>query len=79
MRYETTLLERLLADPMNIALKQLVWTANTFTPEEAVQCAEWIEIRAVRSRMVAEPHLAGMRKIVLAKAGDMKSGGEQSG
>lgn len=34
---------------------------------------------AVGSRVAAEPHLAGMRRIVLAKAGDMKSGGEKSG
>ncbi|KAF3034904.1 hypothetical protein E8E12_005252 [Didymella heteroderae] len=79
MRYETTLLERVLAAPVNMALKQLVWTANTFTPKEAARCAEWIEIRAVRSRVVAQPHLAGMKKIVLARASDMESGGENSG
>lgn len=64
---------------MNMALKQLVWTADTFTPKEAVQCAEWIEIRAFRSRMIAQPHLAGMKKIVLARTSEMESGGENSG
>ncbi|KAF3053678.1 hypothetical protein E8E11_010997 [Didymella keratinophila] len=78
MWFEMTSLERLLAAPANVALKQLVWTANTFTPKEAVRFAEWIEIRAVRSRMAAHPHLAGMRKIVLAKATDMEGGGEKS-
>jgi len=78
MRYETTLLEGLLAAPMNVALKQIVWTANSFTSKEPVQCAEWIEIRSVRSRMAAQPHLAGMKKIVLARTSEMESGGESS-
>jgi hypothetical protein len=79
MRYETTLLERLLAAPTNMAQKQLVWTATSFAPKEVVQCAEWIEIRAVRSRVVAQPHLAGMKKIVLAKASEVESSGKTSG
>jgi hypothetical protein len=64
---------------MNMALMQLVWTANTFTPTEALQCVEWIEIRAVRSRLVAQPHLAGMKKIVLARASEKEGNGENSG
>ncbi|KAJ4378976.1 hypothetical protein N0V86_005853 [Didymella sp. IMI 355093] len=56
-----------------------IWTANTFTLIGALQCAEWIEIRATRSRMVAQPHLAGKKKIVLARANEMEGHGENFG
>jgi hypothetical protein len=62
---------------MNVALKQLVWTADTFMPTRPSASAEWIEIRSVKEHMVSQPHLAGMKKVVLARSSEVDSSEEK--
>lgn len=61
---------------MNVALKQLVWTANSFTPVKPADITEWVEIRTVKTRLASQPHLSGMKKIVLARPNEIGTGEE---
>lgn len=49
-----------------MALKQLVWTANTFVPTEPAKFLEWIEIRLVKGQVKSQPYLFSSKKVVLA-------------
>jgi len=62
--------EDMLANPANLALKQLVWTANILPSALPSQPAAWLEIGLVGARSAAYGH-SGMRKILFKRADDL--------
>lgn len=68
-RHYTSFLDGYLEEPKNVALKQLVWTADTFTKSTPMDPEEYITVVTVATRVALIPHLTGIKKVVLRKKG----------
>ncbi|KAF1952059.1 hypothetical protein CC80DRAFT_423379 [Byssothecium circinans] len=67
----TAALDEFLEEKANVALKQLVYTADPFTPPDSVMDPEvYIAICLVKQRLPSMPHITGLQKILMKKKTD---------
>jgi hypothetical protein len=63
-------IKRILDDPANVSLNQLVWTAKILPTVVMDRPREWLEIQVVHYGS-SYPNHAGMKKVILRMAGEL--------
>jgi hypothetical protein len=62
-----------LEDPANVALKLLVWMANTAVRTKLPTPLEWVQIVVRKTKGAPEQHKTGTKRVVIRRINDLDS------